>query len=105
MSERGLLVNTVFQTAFRIYILTLVTNPQNYKDIIIWNLFKSVLESTSGSYLERMDSFLAKHDNDEIAQILSNNTDENYEVDIDWSKIPHKETADVGENTVGYLRK
>ena len=52
-----------------------------------------------------MDSFLAKHDNEEIAQILSNNTDENYEVDIDWSKIPHKETADVGENTVGYLRK
>ena len=52
-----------------------------------------------------MDSFLAKHDNEEIAQILSDNTDENYEVDIDWSKIPHKETADVGENTVGYLKK
>ena len=52
-----------------------------------------------------MDSFLAKHDNEEIAQILSDNTDENYEVDIDWSKIPHKETAEVGENTVGYLKK
>jgi len=68
------------------------------------NESKSVLESTSGSYLERMDSFLAKHDNEEIAQILSDNTDENYEVDIDWSKIPHKETADVGENTVVSLR-
>ena len=61
---------------------------------------KIALDETSGSYLDRMESFLSKHDNQSIEQILSTrDNDDDYDVDIEW-KIPQKETCDVGENTV-----
>ena len=59
---------------------------------------KKVLEATSGNYLDRMESFLSKHDNATLEEMTKEN-DEDYFVDIDW-KIPQKETCDIGENTV-----
>jgi len=62
---------------------------------------KKVLETTSGSYLERMESFLSKHDNMTLEELTKDVRDpyDDYECNIDW-RIPHKETCDVGENTV-----
>lgn len=59
-----------------------------------------VIEATSGSYLDRMESFLSRHDNASLTDLIKEdeNTDD-YEVDITW-KIPAKETCDIGENTV-----
>ena len=59
----------------------------------------NVIGETSGSYLDRMESFLSKHDNEAIQQILTADEDEDVNIDIDW-KIPAKETCEVGENTV-----
>ena len=63
---------------------------------------RNVLNQTSGSYLDRMESFLSKHDNEAITKIIrQEHVDENFEVDFDWN-ILGKETCEVGENTVSY---
>ena len=63
------------------------------------NTSDKVMEETSGSYLDRMESFLSKQDNDTIKQIICDEKDEDYDANIDWN-IPKKEACDVGENTV-----
>lgn len=65
---------------------------------------RNVLNQTSGSYLDRMESFLSKHDNEAITKIIrQEHVDENFEVDFDWN-ILGKETCEVGENTVVSIR-
>jgi len=58
-----------------------------------------VLESTSGNYLDRMESFMSKHDNATLEQLVKDDDNDDYVVDIEWN-IPQKETCDIGENTV-----
>jgi len=62
------------------------------------NESKRVLAATSGNYLDRMESFLSKHDNASLEEMARDENDD-YTIDIDW-KIPEKETCDIGENTV-----
>ena len=61
---------------------------------------KTVMEKTSGSYLDRINSFLEETENEVLKDILAEKNDEEYEVDVDLSVLPKKETCEVGENTV-----
>lgn len=64
----------------------------------------NVLDQTSGSYLERMESFLSKNDNETIQQIIAHDREDDGDVDFDMNwNIPGKETCDVGENTVLFI--
>ena len=61
---------------------------------------KTVMEKTSGSYLDRINSFLEETENDVLKDILAEKNEGEYEVDVDFSALPSKEKCDVGENTV-----
>ncbi|CAG5076999.1 Oidioi.mRNA.OKI2018_I69.PAR.g8607.t1.cds [Oikopleura dioica] len=65
---------------------------------------KTVMEKTSGSYLDRINSFLEETENDVLKDILADKNEGEYEVDVDFSALPSKETCDVGENTIVSLR-
>lgn len=65
---------------------------------------KTVMEKTSGSYLDRINSFLEETENDVLKDILAEKNEGEYEVDVDFSALPKKETCEVGENTVVTLR-
>ena len=61
---------------------------------------KTVMEKTSGSYLDRINSCLEETENEVLKDILADKNEGEYEVDVDFSALPGKETCDVGENTV-----
>merc|ERR1712106_1030377 len=46
-----------------------------------------------------MESFMSKHDNATLEQLVKDDDNDDYVVDIEWN-IPQKETCDIGENTV-----
>jgi glycosidase len=63
---------------------------------------KTVMEKTSGSFLDRINSFLEETENDVLKDMLAEKNEGEYEVDVDFSALPKKETCEVGENTVRY---
>ena len=88
---------TMFGSYYKVY-YTVLYIPE-YKKIVIYDTLRflnwyKVIEATSGSYLDRMESFLSRHDNASLTDLIKEdeNTDD-YEVKCFFSSLKQDRTS------------